>query len=82
MLKFHRVLFCAGMDFDNMHIGCLAYKYFVFSFTFHCFVTVFGIVYHLNIGVPQNHPNVHLSEIHISEIDLLEYFVSSRLCVW
>ena len=31
MLNLHRVLFCTGIDLDDiMHIDCLAYKYFVF----------------------------------------------------
>ena len=32
MLNLHRVLFCIGIDFDDiMQIDCLAYKYFVFN---------------------------------------------------
>ena len=31
MFNLHRVLFCTGLDLDNiMQIDCLAYKYFVF----------------------------------------------------
>ena len=31
MLNLHRVLFCTGIDLDEiMQIDCLAYKYFVF----------------------------------------------------
>ena len=31
MLNLHRVLFCTGIDLDDiMQIDCLAYKYFVF----------------------------------------------------
>ena len=31
MLNLHRVLFCTGIDLDDiMEIDCLAYKYFVF----------------------------------------------------
>ena len=31
MLNLHRVLFCTGLDLDDiMQIDCLAYKYFVF----------------------------------------------------
>ena len=31
MRNLHRVLFCTGIDLDDiMHIDCLAYKYFVF----------------------------------------------------
>ena len=31
MLNLHRVLFCTGIDLDDiMKIDCLAYKYFVF----------------------------------------------------
>ena len=29
MLNLHRVLFCVDMDFNDMHIDCLAYRYFV-----------------------------------------------------
>ena len=32
MFNLHRVLFCTGIDLDDiMHIDCLAYKYFVFN---------------------------------------------------
>ena len=32
MLNLHRVLFCTGIDLDDiMKIDCLAYKYFVFN---------------------------------------------------
>ena len=32
MLHLHRVLFCTGIDLDDvMQIDCLAYKYFVFN---------------------------------------------------
>ena len=51
MLNKHKVLFCAGMNFDDVHTDCLTYKYFIF-----------GHVYHVNIGVPQSQPNVYLSE--------------------
>ena len=44
MLNLHRVLFCTGIDLDDiMQIDCLAYEYFV-SIAFHCLVTIFGIV--------------------------------------
>ena len=44
MLNLHRVMFCTGIDLDDiMHIDCLAYKYFV-SIAFHWLVTTFGIV--------------------------------------
>ena len=37
MLILHRVLFCTGIDIDDiMQIDCLAYKYFVF----YCFTLV------------------------------------------
>ena len=32
MLNLHRVLFCSGIDLDDItQIDCLAYKYFVFN---------------------------------------------------
>ena len=32
MLNLHRVLFCTGIDLDDiMQLDCLAYKYFVFN---------------------------------------------------
>ena len=32
MLNLHRVLFCTGIDLDDiMQIDCLAYKHFVFN---------------------------------------------------
>ena len=32
MINLHRVLFCIGIDLDDiMQINCLAYKYFVFN---------------------------------------------------
>ena len=44
MLNLHRVLFCTGIDLDDiMQIDCLAYKYFV-SNAFQWLVTTFGIV--------------------------------------
>ena len=44
MLNLHRVMFCTGIDLDDiMQIDCLAYKYFV-SIAFHRLVTTFGFV--------------------------------------
>ena len=44
MLDLHRVLFCTGIDLDDiMQIDCFAYKNFV-SIAFHWLVTTFGIV--------------------------------------
>ena len=52
MLNLHRVLFCTGLDLDDiMQIYSLAYKYFVF-YRFYWLVTTFGIVQYVIIGVP------------------------------
>ena len=51
-----------GLD-DTLHIDCMTFKYFAFYIAFHWLVTTFGIVYHVNIKVPPNQHNVHLSEI-------------------
>ena len=69
MLNLHRVLFCTGIDLDDiMQIDCLAFKYFVF----YCFSLVgYNIWYCLVCdyrGTPHQ-PNLHLSEIRISKID-------------
>ena len=45
MLNLHGVLFCTGIDHDDiMQIDCLAYKYFVVFYRYHWLVTTFGIV--------------------------------------
>ena len=56
MLILHRVLFCTGIDIDDiMQIDCLAYKYFVF----YCFTLVgYNIWYFVvcyNRGTPPPH---------------------------
>ena len=73
MLDFHRVLFCTGIDLDNiMQIDCLAYKYFFYRFS----VVGYNIWYCVvcdSQGTPppppRNQPNLHLIEIKISKID-------------
>ena len=55
MLNLHRVLFCAGMDFDDtMHNVMMIY---FLSIAYNWLVTTVVIAYHLHIGVPQNQPN-------------------------
>ena len=45
---------------------------FCISIAYHWLVTTFSIAYHVNIGVSPNQPNLNLSKIQISGIDLLE----------
>ena len=70
MLNLHRVLFCKGIDLDDiMQIDCLAYKYFVFyRFSFVGYNIWYCVVCDYR-GTPPNQPNLHLSEIRISKID-------------
>ena len=65
MLNFHRILFCTGIDLDDiMQIDCLAYyKYFVF---YRCSLVGYNIWYCVVCdykGTPQ------VSQIRISKID-------------
>ena len=72
MLNLHRVLFCTGIDLDDiMQIDRLAYKYFVLN----CFSLVgYNIWYFVVCDYrgtpptppPPNQPNLHLSEIRMS----------------
>ena len=70
MLNLHRVLFCTGINLDDiMQIDCLAYKYFVFyRFSLVGYNTWYCVVCD-NWGTPLNQPNLHLTEIRISKID-------------
>ena len=44
MLNLHRILFCTGIDLDDiMQMECLAMN-ILFSMAFHWLVTTFGIV--------------------------------------
>ena len=53
MLNLHRVLFCTGIDFDDiMQIDWLIS--ILFYIAFHWLVTIFGIVQYVIIGVPPN----------------------------
>ena len=67
MLNLHKVLFCTGIDLDDvMQIDCLAYRYFVFN----CFILVCYNIWYCVVcdyrGTPQISPNLHLSEIRMS----------------
>ena len=78
MLNLHRVLFCTGIDLDDiMQIDCLAYTYYVF---YRFSLVDYNIWYCLVCdyrGTPpppppqkkKNQPNLHLSEIRISKIN-------------
>ena len=68
-----RVLFVTGTDLDDiMQIDCLVYKFFVF----YCFSMVdYNIWYcvvcdYRGTPPPPKQPNLHLSEIRISKIDI------------
>ena len=82
ILFLHRGLFCTGMDLDDiMYIDCLASTFLVFyRFSLVCYKIKYCVTYE-NRGTPppppqkkkynnNNHPNLHLSEIRIFEIDL------------
>ena len=71
MLNLHRVLFCTGIDLDDiMQIDCLAYKYFVFyRFLLVGYNIWYCVVCNYKNTPPPNQPNLHLSEIRISKID-------------
>ena len=57
MLNLHRVLFCVGMDSDDIvHVDCL----FISILFSHWLFTTFGIVYHVNIALSKNQNNLHL----------------------
>ena len=57
MLNLHGVLFCVGMDSDDIvHVDCL----FISILFSHWLITTFGIVYHVNIAVSKNQTNLHL----------------------
>ena len=67
MLNLHRVLFCTGIDLDDiMQIDCLAYKYFVF----YPFSEVGHNIWYCVVcnyrGTPPNQSNLHLSGIRMS----------------
>ena len=70
MLYLYEVLFCTGIANDDiMQIDCLAYKYFVFyRFSLVGYNIWYCVVCDYR-GIPQNQPNLHLSEIRISKID-------------
>ena len=70
MLNLHRVLFCTGIDHDDiMRNDCLAFKYFVF-YRFSLFgYNIWYCVVCDFLGYTPNQPNLHLSEIRISKID-------------
>ena len=73
MLNLHGVLFCTGIDLDNiMQNDCLAYKYFVFN---RFSLVGYNIWYCLVCDFrgtppppppPKSGPILHLSEIRIS----------------
>ena len=72
MLNLHRVLFCTGIDLDDiMQIDYLAYNYFVFI-AFYWLITTFWYCvvsdYRGTPPPPKQH-NLHLSENRISKID-------------
>ena len=73
MLNLHRVLFCTGIDLDDiMRIDCLAYKYFVFNrFSLVGYNIWYCVVcdYRGTPPPPPNQPNLHLSEIRMSMND-------------
>ena len=72
MLNLHRVLFCTGIDLDDiMEIDCLAYKYFVFyRFSLVGYNIWYCIVCdYRGTPPPPSQPNLHLSDIRISKID-------------
>ena len=68
MLNLHRVLFCTGIDLDDiMQIDCLAYKYFVFNrFTLVGYNIWYCVVCDYRGTPPPNQHNLHLSEIRMS----------------
>ena len=72
MLNLHRVLFCTGIDLDDiMHIDYLAYKYFVFyRFSLAGYNIWCCVVCDYRGTPPPNQPNLHLSDINISKIDI------------
>ena len=70
MLNLHRVLFCTGIDLDDiMQIDYLAYNYFVFI-AFYWLITTFWYCVVCDYrGTPPKQHNLHLSENRISKID-------------
>ena len=67
MLNLHSVLFCTGIDLDDIiQIDCLAYKYFVFNrFSLVGYNIWYCVVCDYR-GTPPNQPNLHLCEIRMS----------------
>ena len=69
MLNLRRVLFCTGIDLDDIRqIDYLAYKFFVF---YHFSLVGYNIWYCVvcDYRGTRNQPNLHLSEMRISKID-------------
>ena len=66
MLILYRVLFCTGIDLDDiMQIYCFAYEYFVFNrFSLVGYNIWYCVV--CDYRVPPNQPHLHLSRIRIS----------------
>ena len=67
MLNLHRILFCTGIDLDDiMQIDCLVYKYFVFKRFSLVGYNMWYCVACDYRGTPPNQPDLHLSEIRMS----------------
>ena len=73
MLNLHGVLFCTGIDLDDiMQIDCLAYKDFVFYRFSLVGYNIWYCVLCDYSGPPppkKNQPNLYLSEMKFSKID-------------
>ena len=76
MLNFNRVLFCIGIDLDDiMQIDCLAYKYFVFYRFSLVGYNIWYCVLCDNRGTPQ------LSTIYIyQKSEILKLIIIRMIC--